>query len=253
MTKNVICMKWGTLYGPEFVNRLYAMVRKNLSGDIRFVCLTDDPKGIRPEVECLDCPTLDVRPPYNNKPWRKVNLFGNSEHLFGLEGDWLYLDLDLMVTSALEPFFEYQPEKSFIVMYNWTQPGLNIGNTSAYRFRIGADSYLLENLLADPDGTFKKHSNSQTYISRSINDICFWPDEWCLLFKVHCVPPWPQRYWKAPPLPDTAKIVAFPGSPNPHEALEGQWPESIFYKKLYKYTRPALWVGEIWADCDADL
>ncbi|MDR6215099.1 hypothetical protein QE399_002788 [Paracidovorax wautersii] len=25
--RHVICMKWGTKYGPEYVNRLYAMVR----------------------------------------------------------------------------------------------------------------------------------------------------------------------------------------------------------------------------------
>ncbi|RZI92081.1 MAG: glycosyltransferase, partial [Rubrivivax sp.] len=48
--RNVICMKWGTKYGPEYVNRLYAMVRRHLTGDFRFVCLTDDPAGIRPEV-----------------------------------------------------------------------------------------------------------------------------------------------------------------------------------------------------------
>jgi hypothetical protein len=29
--RNVICMKWGTKYGPEYVNRLYAMVRRHLT------------------------------------------------------------------------------------------------------------------------------------------------------------------------------------------------------------------------------
>ena len=47
----ILCMKWGTKYGPEYVNRLYAMVRRNLTGDFRFVCLTDDGTGIRSEVE----------------------------------------------------------------------------------------------------------------------------------------------------------------------------------------------------------
>lgn len=42
-------MKWGTKYGPEYVNRLYAM-RRHLSGDFRFVCLTDSTEGIRSEV-----------------------------------------------------------------------------------------------------------------------------------------------------------------------------------------------------------
>ena len=29
----VLCMKWGTKYGPEYVNRLYGMVRRHLSGE----------------------------------------------------------------------------------------------------------------------------------------------------------------------------------------------------------------------------
>jgi hypothetical protein len=51
--RNVICMKWGTKYGPEYVNRLYAMVRRHLTGDFRMVCLTDDPTGIRTEGAML--------------------------------------------------------------------------------------------------------------------------------------------------------------------------------------------------------
>lgn len=102
--KQIICMKWGTLYGPEYVNRLYAMVRKNISGDIRFVCLTDDHAGIRDEVECFDCPTVNIPSPKNNRGWRKVSLFALSEKLFGFTGSWLYLDLDVVVTGSLDAF-----------------------------------------------------------------------------------------------------------------------------------------------------
>ena len=44
---NVICMKWGDLYGPQYVNRLYAMVKRHLNIDFRFECFTDDQDGIR--------------------------------------------------------------------------------------------------------------------------------------------------------------------------------------------------------------
>ncbi len=40
--KYIFCMKWGTLYGAEYVNRLYAMVNKNLTYDFKMVCFTDD-------------------------------------------------------------------------------------------------------------------------------------------------------------------------------------------------------------------
>ena len=41
-SRYVLCMKWGSKYGPEYVNRLYAMVRRHLQGDFQFVCLTDE-------------------------------------------------------------------------------------------------------------------------------------------------------------------------------------------------------------------
>ena len=52
MTKIVICMKWGTLYGAEYVNRLYHAVRRNITGDLRFICFTDNRSDIIDSVEC---------------------------------------------------------------------------------------------------------------------------------------------------------------------------------------------------------
>lgn len=70
-------MKWGTKYGPEYVNRLYAMVRRNLSGDFKFVCLTDDGAGIRPEVTCLPIPPLNLQlaPGQRDGAWKKLTTF----------------------------------------------------------------------------------------------------------------------------------------------------------------------------------
>ena len=48
MTKTVICMKWGARYPAYFANRLYSMVRRNVTGDLRFVCFTDDHEGFLP-------------------------------------------------------------------------------------------------------------------------------------------------------------------------------------------------------------
>lgn len=248
--KQVICMKWGTLYGPEYVNRLYAMVRKQTSGDLRFVCLTDDREGLRNEVECYDCPTIDLPEPQCRQGWRKLTLYRSSEHLFGLDGTWLYLDLDVVINGSLDPFFEYQPDKNFIVMQNWTQPGKGIGNTSVYRFKVGSDAYLYDNLLKDQVEILSQFRNSQTYISKNVKEIVFWPDSWCVLFKTHCVPPWPARFWQEPILPADARVVAFPGDPNPHDAVEGHWPVKKAYKKLYKYIRPARWIQRIWDEAE---
>jgi len=251
--KQFVCMKWGSLYGAEYVNRLYAMVRANSFGEIRFVCMTDNVDGIRDEVELMPCPDIALPSSHINRPWRKVSLFGDSARLFGLAGDWLFLDLDLVVTGNLDDFFEYKPEEPFVVMVNWTQPGSGIGNTSCYRFRVGSATELLANLEHDPMPLIKKYTNSQTYISKNIRRKAFWPDDWCALFKVHCLPPWPRRFWMEPTIPQGAHIVAFPGNPNPHEALDGVWPEDQKLKKIYKHVRPTRWIGRVWSDSEAHV
>jgi hypothetical protein len=224
------------------------MVRKQTTGELDFVCLTDNPQGINQAVRCFDCPTIAIPPPHNMRGWRKLNLYANPEKLFGLSGDWLYLDLDVVVTGSLDPFFEYEPEAPFIVMKNWTQPNEGIGNTSCYRFRVGNDEYLLTEMLENHDAILQKFSNSQTYISRSVKQIAFWPDEWCILFKVQCIPPWPLRFWKTPVLPENARVVAFPGVPNPHQAVKGEWPVKSSWKKLYKGIKPAAWINDFWKE-----
>ena len=251
-TRQILCMKWGTLYGPEYVNRLYAMAVANLRGPVRLVCLTDDPAGIRPEVECLPCPMIELPSPHCLRGWRKLTTFAASDQLFGLEGEWLFLDLDVVVTGALEGFFTFRPDADFVVMQNWTQPGQGIGNTSGYRFRIGTLAWLLERLVREQEEVLPQFNNSQTFISRTLGNLVFWPDDWCVLFKTHCVPPWPQRFWREPVLPKGARVVAFPGVPNPHEAVEGRWPAQG-YKRLYKVIRPARWIGETWARAEQSL
>lgn len=239
-------MKWGTLYGPEYVNRLYAMARLRTSDEIRFICLTDDPSGIRGEIETRDCPSIDVPSPYNTAAWRKLSLFDGMNVLSDLTGNWLYLDLDVVVTDSLDPFFTHEPDSPFIVMRNWSQPKKLIGNTSVYRFEIGQNSHLLHDFLKDHDRIIKTYRNSQTYISANVRELKLWPDSWCTLFKVHCLPPWPARFWRTPTLPRGSRVVAFPGKPNPHDAEAGQWPETSFAKKIYKFVKPTPWVNEHW-------
>jgi hypothetical protein len=251
-TRQILCMKWGSLYGPEYVNRLYAMVVANLDGPVRFVCLTDDMTGIRPEVECQPCPTIDLPAPHCLRGWRKLTTFAGSDALYGLDGVWLFLDLDVVVTGHLEDFFTFRADADFVVMQNWTQPGEGIGNTSVYRFRVGALDWLLSKLIGQQREILNCFNNSQTFISRTLGDLAFWPDDWCVLFKTHCVPPWPQRFWREPILPQGARVVAFPGVPNPHEAAEGRWPAQG-YKRLYKVIRPTRWIKDTWDRAERTL
>lgn len=45
--KLVLCIKWGTMYGPEYVNVMYGMVSRNLSGPFRYLRAPKQPRGTR--------------------------------------------------------------------------------------------------------------------------------------------------------------------------------------------------------------
>ena len=52
----ILCLKHGTKYSSEYVNRLYNMVKRNCTLDYEFVCLTDDPRGINENVTTIALP-----------------------------------------------------------------------------------------------------------------------------------------------------------------------------------------------------
>ena len=124
--RHIVCMKWGTKYGPEYVNRLYAMVRRHLHGDFNFVCLTDNANGIRPEVQCLPIPPLDLPAGIPERGWNKLASF--SADLYGLRGTALFLDVDVVVTGPLDEFFTHPGE--FLIIHDHKRPWRVTGNSS---------------------------------------------------------------------------------------------------------------------------
>lgn len=243
MTKpvTVVCMKWGDAYGPEYVNRLYAMTARHLSRPHRFMCFTDDTNGLRPEVETAPMPPITLDPKYSMAPWRKIGLF--NAKLADLEGQALFLDLDLIVVGPLDEFFDYEPDR-FCIIHNWTRPGQRVGNSSVYRFEIGADSYVLDRFYERPHMAWiERYRNSQTFLSNTVKDMVFWPKKWCVSFKRHCLAPIPFRWTHPARIPSGARIVVFHGRPNPDEALEGRWP-GAWYRKI----QPARWIADHWRE-----
>lgn len=243
MTQTVICLKWEDRYGPEYVNRLHAMVSRNTRRPLRFVCFTDDPRGISSEVELKPMPEFTLPEVMRRHPFRRMFIFQRPLH--DLEGDLLHLDLDLLVTGSIDAFFDYEPDCTFCVAENWTQIGKGIGNMSVFRFRAGHHPYIYERFIADPLAQMTKYRNSQTFVCRNISEMRFFPPQWCLSFKHSILPRWPLNLLRTPSLPPEAKIVAFTGRPDIDEAARGEWP-APWYKKIYKHVRPTPWIAEHW-------
>ena len=236
-------MKWGSRYGPEFVNRMWSAIRRNTERPTRLVCLTDDPSGVDPAVECADIPNIDLPPELINTPWRKLTLWKAPLH--DLSGDCLFLDLDLVITGGLDALFDYEPGR-FCVIENWTQIGDGVGNTSAFRWPVGRFSHIYDDFQADPEMWLSRYRIEQLYISREIADMVFWPRLWCASFKHTLLPKWPRNFFQAPQLPEETRVVAFTGKPDQDEALRGEWPVKAAWKKLYKHVEPTPWIAEHW-------
>lgn len=98
---HVACVKWGKAYGPEYVNTLFDMVRRNLRAGFpgQFVCLTDDPTGLD---ECIKIIPL---PSGLTGWWNKLYLF--AEGIFPQGDRVLYFDLDTAITGPLDQIAAY--------------------------------------------------------------------------------------------------------------------------------------------------
>ena len=244
MTQTIVCMKWGTRYPAEFANRLWSMIKRNTRRPTRLVCYTDDLTGLDPDIEAYPLPPITLPKSAELKPWRKLSLWAPT--LPGVSGDVLFLDLDIVVTGNLDDFFDFEPDKTFCVIENWTQMGKGIGNTSVYRFRVGADTYIYDRFQANAGEVLANYPLSQVYISRKINQMTYWPAPWCVSFKHTLMPRWPLNFFQTTPLPPTTKVVAFTGKPDPDDARDGRWPTPSLWKKTYKFVKPTPWIDEHW-------
>ena len=268
--KQLLCVKWGTLYGPEYVNRLYGMVSRHVSGPFRLVCLTDDPRGLRDEVEAAPLPELGVPHPTKTMgKWRKVVLWGRE--LAGLSGPVLFIDLDSVIVGDLDGYFTYGDPGDVIVARNWAKPMQRLGQTSVFRFPVGANPHLLDDFRADPQGVADRFQFEQHYVTSAVTGgVKFWPEAWTRHFRLHCMPAFPLNYFVPARLPPDARIVTFPGGPNPDDVMVGRWNKRVpphrgrlahllatfsgervddsRWRHLRRYVLPVPWIAEHWRE-----
>jgi hypothetical protein len=234
-------MRWGTKYGPEYVNRLYAMVRRHLRGDFRFVCLTDSSAGVRGEVQCLPIPPLALPEGIPERGWTKLTTF--SADLHGLRGTALFLDLDVVIVNDITPFFEQPGE--FLIIHDWKRPWRITGNSSVYRFELGSHPEVLERFRVEHESIRARLRNEQAWLSEYMQQqgvLSYWPREWCASWKYHCVPRWPFNHFVPPSVPTGARILVFHGVINPPDALAGRSTHA------WRRARPAPWLAQHWVE-----
>ena len=109
---NILCVKWGTKYSSEYVNKLYNMVLKNCNGQpFDFYCYTDNPSDLKSNIKTVNInsdlkdwwPKLDL-----------LNIFNKDTNIF--------FDLDVIILNPLEKLFSVKT-RTFSVLYSQWKEG----------------------------------------------------------------------------------------------------------------------------------
>jgi hypothetical protein len=250
-------MKWGTRYGPEWVNRLYGMVERNTTWDIRFVCFTDDATGVRAEVECRPLPKVEFDASRIGKYWPKLGLMqaGLGGPQAGLTGLTLFLDLDLVIVDSLDAFFTHPGR--FLLIKEWKDPHLGYGNSSVVRYVIGAESNVLDRFYATPPEEIVQRyaSKEQNFLTKAVDEASFWPADWCVPFSHACLPRNRLvRFFSTPKKPVGGKILVFFGSITPASAMRGEHEvkkrvaTGASFRPTQRRFQPATWIADYWRE-----
>lgn len=268
--KQIICIKWGAKYGPDYVNRLYAMAARHVTPPFTFTCFTDDPSGLRPEVRHFPMPEFQVTMPVGTPGmWPKSRLWGPK--LGDLEGPVLFLDLDLVITGSLDDFFTHGPADGVVAARNPVRPLERMAQTSIFRFPVGKLEPMQKLFASDPQGFADKYRYEQRFLTHNApGGVTFFPSAWVRHFRQNCQYPFPLNYAFQPRLPRGTRVVIFPGGLKPHEAVAGTydaaWPHlsrrqhlaalfngrrrESFFGHLRHYLLPTAWVSEYWREED---
>jgi hypothetical protein len=224
----VFCLKWGTKYGPEYVNKLYNMVQRNTTLDYEFICLTENKTGLDPHIKTYPLPNIPV-----TGWWYKVWVLSNLP----FNGVGLFLDLDLIVFQNIDKLWTYKPASKFVIIRDFnriSRPNFDKMNSSVFRFNIGAYSSVYDMFAKDPSQYTRRMQGDQDFMYKTIKDHEFWPDEWIQSYK------WEmrskneltivngQRNFAKPGtpriLPNTS-IAVFHGQPNIPDCVD-EWPRA---------------------------
>ena len=222
----IICMKWGTLYPASYVNVLYQACRANITGDFKFVCLTENQDGLDPAIISHPIPDLNLEPHHWTKGgWPKLAVF--AKDFFGLTGRALFIDLDTVISGSLDPFFDYKAPKMVAID---TGPTWGVGDTNAsplagtgiFTFNLGAHSNILDHFMLNRDAIVNEHRIEQIYVQDMVDNMAFWPKDWVLSFKYHLRRPALTGLVVEPPEPQPEdRVIAFHGEPRPIDLVNG--------------------------------
>lgn len=204
---NIICVKQGTKYSSEYVNKLYSMVQRNTTLPFKFYCFTDDSTDVNTDINIIPLPEEKLTRGW----WYKLYMF-KSEH-FEPGTINFYLDLDVVITDNIDCLLEYElgsltGPRDYMRSRDESTKHLN---SSILRWTQGDYSDLWDKFISNKSWNQNLRGDQDYLWLHYEDEISFLPDEWTSSYK------WEYVLNKHP----HSKIVVFHGDPKPHQIDNG--------------------------------
>lgn len=182
---NIYTFKWGTKYGPEYVNRLYNSLRKYCRLNFTFNCITDDSNGIYEDIKIIN---------YNkfNTSGESVFTVEKLELMYNINNNNnLLLDLDILIYNDITDLCNQIVEKPTFVYTYWTPEcywdKLVITkeacfiNGSFIKWSGENAKFLFSNYLENREKHIREYNSCDKYLFyeeylKNKNVINFWPN-----------------------------------------------------------------------------
>lgn len=224
MNINVICVKHGTKYRSEYVNKLHNMVMRHLTMPHNFVCFTDDPTDISSTVDIRILPTYPI-----TGWWWKTYIFEQTHFTHGDIN--LFFDLDMVIVNNIDHFITYLPSH-FVGLRDVKRVFISdiqkLGS-AVLRWTAGNHSDIWDKFIQDLSVTTKFRGDQDWIWHLHHSNLNFFPDDWIRSYK------WeirsrseltgigPGAYFKDiknPTIPANTAVLAFHGSPAVERVLD---------------------------------
>jgi hypothetical protein len=174
----LLCLKHGTKYSPDYVNRLYNMVERNCTVPYEFVCLTDNTDGLHPKIKTIPLPT-------NLQGWWcKPYMYSKD---LPINGTILYMDLDVVIAGNIDKLFTYQ-SNHWCTIRDFTRamrPDWKKYNSSVVRFKTGQLDHVWTEFQANQHIIQRRLHGDQDWLFEATRkcQAMLYPDSWILSWK----------------------------------------------------------------------
>lgn len=220
---SVLCVRFGTRYGREYVERLRNMVARHLTVPYVFYCLTDDQHPIDGVVSIVK-----INQGYAKGWWHKVHMFDPT---LGLKNRVLYFDLDVVIHNNIDKLI-CQYDNKFLGIRDFNRkfnPQWNILNSSVMSWPAGQHPDIFTVFQTNPIQAQRLHGDQDWIWQVAKSRITFWPESWIQSYKweirdrTELAYSGSKRYFKdvrSPKIHPDCAVSVFHGDPKPDEVLD---------------------------------